>query len=327
MVMDPPMGKERLMNILITGTDGFIGGNLKEYFERAGFQVYGTVFQRKPGRGEKRIDIRDDRPFEPFRGTEFPVIIHTIGIVDQTAPKRLMRQVNVRGTERVLEFARAVGCGHFIQMSSVSIYGRKTLGEHRTEETPRCRYSPVTVPYMKTKAAAERRIESSGVPYTILRLAAVLGRDDTYLSQAIIPALQSGEFSFCGSGDRLISVICVKNLGPILHRCIDRGPENGIYNCSDYGMRWRDFVGEYAARMKVPVPITKKSILSLPFRMSDKKTVLLLTFSFFGAHYSSERLMSRIEFRPAVHWRDAVGDAVEGYCSSHGGASSSSSCL
>lgn len=309
------------MNILITGTDGFIGGSLKEYFESSGFKVFGTVFRRSPGEREMRIDIRDDGAFNPLREWRFPVIIHTAGIVDQTAPKRLMWQVNTQGTERLLEFSRGAGCDHFIQMSSVSVYGHKTLGEDRTEETPRCRYSPVTVPYMKTKAAAERRIEQSGIPYTLLRLSAVLGRDDTYLSQAIIPSLRSGTFVFCGSGGKRISVICIKNLGPIIHRLIERGAENRVYNCTDYCIRWKDFIAQYAARLHVPMPEKTRSILSLPFHLSNKKTVLLLTFSYFGAHYSSDRLMSSIVFQPAVHWHDAVGDAVDGFLASQAGTS------
>ena len=45
-------------NILITGTDGFIGSYLKSYFIEKGYDVFGTVFNlRDPHDNEVKVDV------------------------------------------------------------------------------------------------------------------------------------------------------------------------------------------------------------------------------------------------------------------------------
>jgi len=303
------------MKILITGTDGFVGSNLKKYFIGAGFSVHGTVFVREPGADETKIDIRHPDELMKLKGMNFPVIIHTAGIVDQNAPKKLIFQVNAEGTRNMLQFAGTSGCSHFIQTSSVSVYGPKTLGEYREERTCRRNKGPLSIPYMKSKAIAEEHIERSGVPYTILRLPAVLGRNDSAISGAIIPRLMNGSFYFCGKKDRLVSVICVKNLGSIMHRIINVGPQNDVFHCADYHILWSEFIAEYAKLLNVPMPTSRKTIVSMLTNYGDKMFVLMVSFSYFGAHYRNDKLLERFSWNPPFDWRGAVRDAVDGYLS------------
>jgi nucleoside-diphosphate-sugar epimerase len=72
------------MNILITGTDGFIGSYLKEYFESKGYNVIGTVFFREAGEKEYHVDFTDLKDFNVLPEENFDIVIHTVGIVDQT---------------------------------------------------------------------------------------------------------------------------------------------------------------------------------------------------------------------------------------------------
>jgi len=67
-----------------------------------------------------------------------------------SSPFRRTRQVDVEGTRRLLDAAKAAGVSHFVYISIVGI-DRIPLG------------------YYKHKLAAERLIEASGVPYSILR--------------------------------------------------------------------------------------------------------------------------------------------------------------
>ena len=78
------------MKIMITGTDGFMGEVLKEYFTEKGYDVFGTVFIRDAQENEVRFDIRNQEEFEKLPKENFDVIIHTVGVVEQTAPKALM---------------------------------------------------------------------------------------------------------------------------------------------------------------------------------------------------------------------------------------------
>ena len=302
------------MEILITGTDGFIGQNIKEYFQQKGCNVFGTVFIRDAEENEVRFDIRDEKEFEKLPNRAFDVIIHTAGIVDQTVPKKQMFLVNAEGTKKMVDWAESNGCRHFIQLSSVSVYGLKTNGENRTEDRTKRYDGVLAIPYQRSKAKAERYIEKSKLNYTMLRLPAVLGENDTYVSPSIIPRLQNGTFYFCGTKDKLFSTLYVKNLPLFIDKIIDTGPLNDVFNCADHHMTWREYVGEYATLLDVDPGNKKKSIVTVLTRINDKKWALIMTFSRFGGHYPSDKLIERLGCNPVKHtWQEGVKEAVKGF--------------
>ncbi len=303
-----------VMKMMITGTDGFMGEVLKEYFKEKGFDVFGTVFIRDAEKNEVRFDIRNPEDFKKLPKETFDVIIHTVGVVDQTASKALMFEVNAEGTKRMLSWAKENGCKHFIQLSSVSVYGLKTNGQNRTEAKTKRYEGMLAIPYMRSKAKAEKYIEQSGVDYTILRLPAVLGKNDTYVSPAIIPRLKNGNFYFCGNGDKLFSTLFVKNLPPIMEKVIETGPLNDVFNCADHHMTWREYVGEYAKILNVDPGNKKAPIVSVLPRIKDKKWALIMTFSRFGGHYPSKKLKQRLDAYPVDYsWQQGVQEAIEGF--------------
>jgi len=310
--------KEADMALLITGTDGFMGKALKEYFQARGHEIFGTVFMREPLEDEIHFDIRSDNDFAKLPRKSFDAIIHTVGIVEQTAPKKQMFMVNAEGTRRMLSWARESGCKHFIQLSSISVYGLKTNGQDRAENKVRRYEGIIALPYMRSKAKAERYIEASGVPYTILRLPAVLGENDTYLSPAIVPRLQSGTFYFCGKKEKLFSVLYVKNLPLIVEKIIQAGPLNDAYNCASHHMAWREFISEYAKVLKVDPGKKQKSVLTVLTRIHDKKWALIMTFSRYGGHYPSKKLKDRlggeaVEYLSKFSWQEGVRVAIEAF--------------
>src|SRR3970040_2266435 len=73
------------------------------------------------------------------------VIVHAA-----SSPFRRTREVDVEGTRRLLEVAKGAGIAHFLYISIVGI-------------------DRIALPYYKHKLAAERLIEESEVPYSILR--------------------------------------------------------------------------------------------------------------------------------------------------------------
>jgi len=160
---------------------------------------------------------------------------------------------------------------------------------------------------------AERYFEKSGLPYTILRLPTVLGGNDTFVSQAIIPRLQNGTFYFAGKRDPQFSLLYVKNLGPIVRRLIEIGPQNDVFNCTDHSITWKEFIAEYAWILQIPLPDQKKSILSMLRQIQDKKYVYMMVNSYFGAHFPNEKLMQRIQFTPPFPWQAGVSEAIAAY--------------
>jgi nucleoside-diphosphate-sugar epimerase len=165
---------------------------------------------------------------------------------------------------------------------------------------------------MASKARAERVIEASSLGYTFLRLPAVLGRGDSYLSPTIVTALQRGTFFTCGKGLKKVSLMSAANLGEVVHRILLAGPRNRAYQCCDAHLPWRTLVAEYARCLGVDVPDSKRSILSILTHLQDKHHLLLLTFCRFGAHFPDRALHCSVPHRHVHGWREGVAEAVAG---------------
>lgn len=47
--------------------------------------------------------------------------------------------------------------------------------------------------------------------------------------------------------------------------------------------------------------------------LKDKQYLLMLTFSYFGAHFPNSKLKKQIKFEPEYTWQDGVKEAVKSY--------------
>lgn len=301
------------MKILLTGSDGFIGSEVKDFLLSRDIDVFSTVYNREPGPGEMWLDITRSDYLQKIPDEGFDGVINLTGIVDQKASRKLMKAVNAEGVRHLTEWAAQHGCPHFIQISSIGVYGLKTLGQYRTEKNTKRYNGVIAIPYMRTKARAEVYLETSGVPYTILRLPSVIGYGDTFVSPVIVEKILSGSFFFSGSGKKLVSILYAKNLGQLLLKLLHRGPQNNAFNCSDFHVPWDEFVSEYARLLKRDIPIKKKSLLSLLCNLRDSGGYMLYTFSYFGSHFPSDRLHVLLDYEPPRDWREGVREGVAGY--------------
>ncbi len=121
------------LRILITGSDGSIGKELKKYFLKKKAQVHGTVYLKNPEENEVFLDIRNDNPRDKLGHQKFDIIIHTIGCLDQNAPQKILNEINADGTLKMLDYAEHFDCKHFSHISSISIYGPHSIGQLRKE--------------------------------------------------------------------------------------------------------------------------------------------------------------------------------------------------
>ncbi len=128
------------MNILVTGSDGFVGINIVKKLLEMGDHVVCT--SRNPFSGEKLqfLDDRDDHlSFEKMDVTDpssveeafsrhtVEGVIHAAAVtptyeIESQNPERVMR-VNFGGTVNVLEASRRNGVQRFVYVSSNGLYG------------------------------------------------------------------------------------------------------------------------------------------------------------------------------------------------------------
>ena len=281
--------------------------------ENRGYNIFGTVFRRPPGKNEIKFDVRSNNILQRLKRQNYEIIINTIGIVDQKQSKKLMFEVNSMGTKRLVDWSRDIGCKHFIQISSVAVYGLKAIGENRSEQSTKRYEGNFAIPYMRSKAKAEKFIESSGIPYTILRLPAVLGQKDTILSASIITKLQKGNFYFSGKKDKVFSTLYIKNLGSLIEKVIEIGPKNDYFNCTDYHIKWSKFIDEYIKKLSIKRNFTTKSIFSVLSNLNDKDYLLMISFSKFGAYFPNYKIKREFNWNPIYPWQEGVSDAIESY--------------
>jgi UDP-glucuronate 4-epimerase len=160
------------MRIVVTGAAGFIGSHLSEWLCARGDEVVGldsfdpfypraTKEQNLAAlRGEARFtfvegDIRDAAALaRAFGGARADVVVHLAalaGVRPSLAEPARYADVNLVGTQRVLDAARAAGVRRFVFASSSSVYGGDS--EAPFKESDLC-LKPLS-PYASTKRAGE----------------------------------------------------------------------------------------------------------------------------------------------------------------------------
>lgn len=299
--------------VLVTGADGCVGGAIVEHLRSSGYDVHGLVYGRDPiNERESRLDLRDPAALSILEAGPFDAVFHAAANVDPTVPAKLMFDINLGGTINVLRWAKQQGCSHFVQISSVSVYGNKASGRNRSEaSTARSRY--IGLPYSRSKAAAEVEVEQSGIPYTILRLPMVIGKGDGLASPTVIESIRDDSFFMAGSGSKICSVMTVPNIGPFAEHILRRGPSGCPLNCADHHVLWREIAQQYADEMATELPRRR---FSWPKGfLSGRAThwLLLWSSSKAGGHFPTDELEFHLGPMRKVRWQRAVADAVSNY--------------
>lgn len=117
--------------VAITGANGYLGSVLLRRLADTGAEVVRLVRKPVPGDGDRPFTLGDPVPASTLDGVD--VLIHCAYDMTLTAPDRV-EQVNVIGTQRLLDAAVGRGVPRIILLSSMSayegtgqIYGRAKL--------------------------------------------------------------------------------------------------------------------------------------------------------------------------------------------------------
>jgi len=169
------------MKVLVTGATGFIGSHLVESLVAKGFKVRGLTRSPEKARAlwEKGVeplvgDLRDYKAVrEAVKGVG--VVFHLGAIMSDWGPWRLFYEVNVMGTENILQAACEEGVKRVVYTSSVAATGLEDYPGLKDETFPLTRSRH---PYCRSKAEAEkvaRRYIEKGLPLVIIRPVYVYG--------------------------------------------------------------------------------------------------------------------------------------------------------
>lgn len=207
------------MQILITGGTGFIGSRLGLRCLADGDEVRILGQENTEAEAENRKEIEEaggevvlgsvlDAPLVRDVVEHVDVVFHLAATQhEMDIPDRRFRDVNVRGTETVLQAAAAAGIDRFVYGSTIGVYGRP---EGTIDESTGCRPDNI---YGETKLEAEKRVLASreALPAVVVRIPEVYGPGDRRLLK-LFRAIDRGVFVMIGSGKNLHHPIYIEDL-------------------------------------------------------------------------------------------------------------------
>jgi len=222
------------MIVAITGGTGFIGRHLVSHLLAQGDEVRVLTRFGFQGLSEDvkcyKGDLENNACLVPFvEGVD--VLYHCAG---QLSDFDLMHRVHVVGTQNLIE-AASQGIGHWVQLSSVGVYG-PVQGGVITETSP---INPVG-DYEITKAESDMIVLNAAhrgdLSCSILRPSNVYGADMNNQSLfSMINMIDRGLFFFIGRPGASANYIHVDNVVEGLLRCGTMSAAKGnIYNLSDF---------------------------------------------------------------------------------------------
>lgn len=199
--------------VLVTGASGLLGRSVAQKLVGLGYEV--TTLQRRAsgvdGAHEVRGSLSD--PETVSRAVDGQdAIVHMAAKVSVSGRREDFVEVNIRGTERLLESAWSAGVDNVLHVSSPSVAhaGSSLVGEEAGAADP----GHAEGNYAQTKAEAELIAEaygSAGMNVLIIRPHLVWGPGDGQLTKRIVDRARSGRLPILGSGAALVDTLYIDN--------------------------------------------------------------------------------------------------------------------
>ncbi len=240
------------MRAFVTGGSGFVGRRLIPTLREQGHTV------RALGRSEAARSVVREAGAEPCegdlsdvealkRGMEgCDVVFHSAASLKQWGPRAEFFEANVRGTENVLEAARAVGVKRMVHVGTEAAFvdGTPMVNMDETRPLPE---KPIGN-YASTKNAAERLVLSVNSPElttVVVRPRFIWGKGDTSVLPIIIEAIKSGRFRWVDGGNFKTSTCHVANCVEGMLLAAEKGRGGQAYFLTDGPpVVFREFITE-----------------------------------------------------------------------------------
>ncbi|MAG18308.1 MAG: hypothetical protein CL944_02440 [Candidatus Diapherotrites archaeon] len=182
------------MKIAVTGGNGLVGNALVKALRAKRFDVIEC--------NRQNCDItKADQVKKSIKGAN--IVVHCAATLDEHAAD--LFDVNVKGTENVLEAASENGVKQFIFLSSVAVFGKTSgLKNEETKPNPETRYE-------RSKWEAEQKVLSYQeiFPVTIFRPAIIIGKTDYW--NKIVKLIRK-DFPLIGDGSNHWQLVSLENV-------------------------------------------------------------------------------------------------------------------
>jgi uncharacterized protein YbjT (DUF2867 family) len=195
--------------ILVTGGTGFVGGHVVRALRQADKEVRCLVRDRRRAANLESLgcDVAEGDVTEPtslqraVEGVEG--VVHLVAI--RQGKKEQFERVMTQGTRSLVLAAQESGVGRFVHMSALGV----------SEQTKDL------VPYYRAKWEMEQTVQSSAMPYVILRPSFVFGPDGGILPTFRKLAKLMPVTPITGSGEQRLQPIWVDDVAAYIARALE----------------------------------------------------------------------------------------------------------
>jgi nucleoside-diphosphate-sugar epimerase len=209
------------MRVLITGATGFVGGALARRLASEGMSVRALA---RPAASVAPLaaegidvalgDVRDPASVAAaMRGCTH--VVHLAAA--KSGPASLLHDVNVRGTQHVVDAARDAGVERFVYGSTLGVHGF-VVGTPLDERSP----ARPNTPYRRSKWRGEQIVRAASerlaMPAVVARISTVVGAGALgWLPLA--RGIAAGRMRLIGDGSNAIDLVPIDDLAGGLARC------------------------------------------------------------------------------------------------------------
>jgi nucleoside-diphosphate-sugar epimerase len=280
-------------DILVTGSTGFVGGEIAMTLEDRGKTILRSV------RGDKgsakpgfiKLDLRSSNvDSDKLNGVK--VVIHCASAVHNSeVDESSIFTINYEGTKTLVDAAIKAGVQHFVFLSSVAVYGLNHSDHSVADDSV---INPQT-PYAKSKLKAEKMIvdkcDASGMKYTILRLPLVFGKRAPGNFGKLVKLSLSGTPLPFGGVHNKRTMVYSKNLADFIDkRCLTGCHDNQILVFGD---------GIVLSTAKI-IEGVRKSLFKPVRNIRINIYLLKLILTVLGARKISNQLLGDLIFEPSL---------------------------
>jgi len=222
-----------LLNVLVTGAGGLIGGELCARLVAKGHRVTAMVRNRRQvlGNDGKEVPVARTvtgdvtKPIMGLAPEPQHVVVHCAAHLDFDAPEEDLQRINVAGTAQAIAYAREAGAA-FLHVSTAYVCGER---EGAIAEAPVPQGTRFTNRYEASKAAAEQLVAQSGLRFAIARPSIVLGdsatgaiRDFPSLCNVFRLMARGKVTTFPAAADSSLDLVPIDHVAEGLARLVER---------------------------------------------------------------------------------------------------------
>ncbi|MFG0240371.1 MAG: NAD-dependent epimerase/dehydratase family protein, partial [Gimesia chilikensis] len=235
------------------------------------------------------------------------------------------RQTNVTGLMNLIAaLQEQCKLQRLIHISSLGVYAARD--HHGTDETEPPHASGIDG-YTLSKIEAEQLLQQQSIPYTILRPGFIYGPRDRTVLPRILERLQSGQFAYLGSPEKLMNNTYVKHLVDAIFLALNQEQAVGqIYNITDVTLvSKREFIstiaeqaGYKSPQKVVPLPVARHlaKLLEGLWRLLGKKQAPILSqarIKFLGLNldYSTLKAQHELGYAPKTTYQEAMSETID----------------